>query len=110
MDNAKAEKLRKDDLYKIIKVYMTVESETERDMLFPSIEKRINEMKVDDVCSELIVCEIFNAIENVRQTESTNIAQNFKPLLRIMCLIFPTRQEYARKLTQQIIITISKRT
>jgi len=85
MDNTKAEKLKKDDLYKIIKVYMTVESETEQLMLFPSIEKRINEMKVDDVCSELIVTEIFNAIENIRKTESTNIVQNFKPLLRIIC-------------------------
>jgi hypothetical protein len=109
MDNAKAEKLRRDDLYKIIKVYMTVESDTERQMLFPSIQKRINELKTEDVCTELIVCEIFNAIENVRQTESTNIAQKFTSVLQIFGIIYSNRPEYARKLTQQIIITISKR-
>ena len=107
MEADDADKLFRPEIMDYIKFYVESDTQTERDMLFPSVEAIITNAINDGVCIEIVLHYITCALEYMKIHEEINIAKLFPDILKMVSILYSNKQ-YARKITQQIIVMISK--
>lgn len=108
MDNRSANDLFNLELMEQLKSYVAMDSSFERQMILPSVHKSIESLQESGMCDDIFIHYITTVLEFMKIHEGVNIAQIFPDILKIVELVYPDRKQYCRKLTQQIIIMISK--
>jgi hypothetical protein len=108
MDNEKASRLFKPQIVEQLNAYLGCDTKTERAILFPSVERIISDAAADGMCADILFHYVMVSLEYCRIRGGINIAPLFPNILEVIELIYPDKPVYARTLTQQAIITVSK--
>jgi hypothetical protein len=108
MNAEDADKLFRPEIIEQVKCYALCNTVAERALLFPSVYKAISDAHDDDLSEPILIHYIITALEYLAIHDTLNIAPLFPDIVKIVALVYPDRPDYARTVTKQIIIMISK--
>lgn len=102
------DRIYRPDFITVVHNFLCGETDMEREILFPSVKKVINEMKAEGICEGIIYFYICNAIQTVKSVQNVNPGSRFMDILKMLNELYVNQPEYARMLSKQTIIMIAK--